>query len=492
MKSDEIVLGYRFADDETGRAGQPVSVNRELLKDGHMHVRGRTRSGKTSLSIVPLLMQLLKPYTLYDEEGRVVEENVRDAVFVFDMGGDLPLFHTLRNECRDPSSPRTFRFLSLDDREDWDYFDPFQVVPAGENHIIRLSNLFVQAFHLDYGLIYGGSYYTSRNLAALDRIATQLVREYQQETASFGLEEIAAYLSQHREKDEDQIRMTFQFLLHYAQLQRAPAGLDKNIDMATALEKGEVVYFLTPTLGEATTARQIAGLGLYTLINAAMLRGRNGLPQRHAWVVVDEFQELASRSFAALLAQSSKFAVSLIMSNQTTTQLETRDINLAEIVADNTIIKQYFTCISDDDINGLQTLSKEESHWLSRTSHSLDGKSSLGEQEFLLPKLRKETIQDVSAAHRQSFLVIDDGTGHKEPLPLVHNYAIAAANYRRFKRLPPPRLEAPRQETKPGAGSPPEPLWKRARAGEASKARQALLQPLWEAQQAAERVAAAA
>jgi len=101
-------------------------------------------------------------------------------------------------------------------------------------------------------------------------------------------------------------------------------------------------------MGQATTARQVAGLGLYTLLAAAQLRKDSGANQcvgeyvghRHAWVIVDEFQELAGRSFSSLLAQSSKFGISLILANQTTTQLETRDINLANVVRDNTIAKR--------------------------------------------------------------------------------------------------------------------------------------------------------
>ena len=63
--------------------------------------------------------------------------------------------------------------------------------------------------------------------------------------------------------------MAFLFLLRYAQLM--PAASDPYvIDLAQAISERHVVYFFTPTIGEATTARQIAGLGLYTAVNAAM------------------------------------------------------------------------------------------------------------------------------------------------------------------------------------------------------------------------------
>ena len=136
--------------------------------------------------------------------------------------------------------------------------------------------------------------------------------------------------------------------------------------MQRALKDGEVIYFFCPTMGESTTARQIAGLGLYTLINAAMQRQRSlsladrHRPQPHAWIFVDEFQELAGRSFAALLAQASKFGVSLVMANQTTAQLQNRDLDLSHVVRDNTLLKLYFTVTGKQDIEELQAYCKEQ------------------------------------------------------------------------------------------------------------------------------------
>ena len=63
---------------------------------------------------------------------------------------------------------REFSYFSLDPLRSF-YFDPFQSVKADELRVIRICNLLVEAMHLDYGLVYGGSYYTQRNLAGLLR-----------------------------------------------------------------------------------------------------------------------------------------------------------------------------------------------------------------------------------------------------------------------------------------------------------------------------------
>src|SRR6185295_14755329 len=58
---NQIVLGLKW-DSKESVPGAPFSVPRALLREGHMHLRGRTRSGKTSLAIAPLIEQLLRPY----------------------------------------------------------------------------------------------------------------------------------------------------------------------------------------------------------------------------------------------------------------------------------------------------------------------------------------------------------------------------------------------------------------------------------------------
>ena len=449
--SDEILLGRRVEDDPDGfgTAGEEITVNRELLKEGHIHLRGRTRSGKTSLAIAPMACQLMRQYETFDDEHGERQIANRDAIFVFDLGGDLALFNTLREKA--VQNGRRFRFISLDPRDDWDYFDPFQCVSSdneieSDDRIIRICNLLVQAFHLDFGLVYGGSYYAQRNLNALLRVARRL-QSTNRTGQSLGLEDIAFWLERNAERDEEQIRMTFQFLLEYEQL-KPPVDATNTIDMQRALDEGEIIYFLCPTMGEATTARQIAGLGLYTLLNAAMERSRLGKTPKHAWVFTDEFQELAGRSFAALLAQSSKFGISMVMANQTTTQLQNRDLDLSDIVRDNTLAKLYFTVTGEKDVQDLQAFSKDDRLELRSQSISASGPRQ-GVSETIVPLLRKDTILDTSATHRHAFLLLDDGHGHREPTRIVSEYAIDSANYRIMKHTPPPRLVGVREVPPP-------------------------------------------
>lgn len=471
---DDIVLGVRVEDEKGrrgGKKGDPVLVGRELLKQGHAHARGRTRSGKTSFILGPLACELMEEYELKwtDSQGRQHSETERDAIFVYDLGGDLALFNAVREKAK--TLGRTFSYFSLDPKCSY-YFDPFQSVKADELRVIRICNLLVEAMHLDYGLVYGGSYYTQRNLAGLLRVADRAVQA-RQAGKTTGLRDIAEYLDSHREKDEDSIRMAFMFLLRYEQLM--PAANDPNvIDLARAIAERHVVYFFTPTMGEASTARQLAGLGLYTTVNAAMqlasLRPATDRerPLPHCWGLVDEFQEIAGRAFAALLAQASKFGLSLILANQTTTQLESKELSIADIVRDNTLAKIYFTVTGKRDIEELQTFSDEDRDVLHSTSTtpmqlSLSGMRE-GQAEFITPMLRKGEILDTSATFGQAFAIIDDGKGHREPARIQCSHALSFAEYRKLRNTPLEEVAHP----EPGFGhehpdAPREMLWQRTR-----------------------------
>lgn len=290
------------------------------------------------------------------------------------------------------------------------------------------------------------------------------------------------------------------FLLRYEQLM--PAANDPNvIDLARAISERHVVYFFTPTMGEASTARQLAGLGLYTTVNAAMqLASQRPAADRerplpHCWTFVDEFQEIAGRAFSAPLAQASKFGLSLILANQTTTQLESKELSIADIVRDNTLAKVYFTVTGKRDIEELQTFSDEDRDILhSKTTMPMQlslGGMKEGEAEFITSMLRKRAILDTSATFGQAFAIIDDGQGHREPARIQCTHALSLAEYRQLRNTPldaVPHSQANLGDEHPDA--PREMLWQRSRQQPPTPERQqriSELQTLLVAKQAAER-----
>ena len=371
---------------ERGKQGQQLIVSRELLKSGHTALRGRTGSGKTARGFLPLILQVMQEYTLYWAlaNGMGESHRERDAIVVIDLAGDKPMFHAVRKMAK--KLGRKFGQLALDPTKSQP-FDMFQTVGIDGNRLIRICNLLLEAFSLDHGLIYGGSWYSQRNLLLLLEVARHLV-SIKESGASITLEDVDRYLSSPQcpnVKDAEQIRGIFRFLLEYQQL--VGHADDEAIDLRRAIEDGEVIYAFLPAIAEATTARQIAGLLLQTTIAMAMKiydeREGDPRPQRHVHIFVDEFPIIAGSSYEALLTGARKFGVSLYMAYQTTESLQKdKATNLAAPVRDNTVLKMLFTVTGDQDIKELQAFSGETTRTTRSTpiggSVTLQGRGAFG------------------------------------------------------------------------------------------------------------------
>ncbi|WP_168205248.1 TraM recognition domain-containing protein [Bythopirellula goksoeyrii] len=439
---------------ELGKQGDPVIVSRELLKSGHTHLRGKTGSGKTSRLILPLVANLMKPYTLawQAKDGEQQSCLERDAIVIVDLGGDKALFNAVKSLAEaDPE--REFRFLSLDANHS-QKFDPFQSIPEDGYRIIRLCNLFLEAFSLDHGLAYGGSWYSQRNLLLMLSICERLVAQ-KQSGREITLREVDRYLQNpdtQNIRDAEQIRGIFRFLLEYPQLQPGPQDKDV-INLKNSIQNRDIIYVFVPSIAEATTARQIAGLVLYSTVNAAMTlyeqreSGEEGnRPQPHVHVFVDEFQQIAGASFEALLTGARKYNLSLYLANQTTESLKTRDLDLSATVRDNCTLKIYQTVTGKQDIEELLTFSRETTRRLKSTKQKesirVKQRAALGsesESENITTQLSKSEILNISATAGACLAIIEDGKGHREPIPLMTKFLCSEAEYLQFRAQPLPK-----------------------------------------------------
>ncbi len=173
---------------------------------------------------------------------------------------------------------------------------------------------------------------------------------------------------------------------------------------------------------QAMTARLVAGLLLYSVIAVAQERSTLGEATRRTTVIVDEFQDLVSKSFGDVMAQCRSW-MSLILANQSTSQLENRDLSLADFVFENTTVKQYFSSVGKRDVELLQSLSKDKIKSLGGAS--VQGLStSVSFRDTVTTELERDDILDVTATFGRSFVVLNDGTGHREPdvIQQTHTY----------------------------------------------------------------------
>jgi len=277
--------------------------------------------------------------------------------------------------------------------------------------------------HLDYGLVYGGSYFTSQNTSALLEVARRISRD---SGANATLDDVSEFLDSPRNrklfKDADQVRMCFNFLREYPQLSESNYP-ENDILFDRAIDDSEVIYCFLQTLTEPTSARIVAGLCLYTAVQAAMRRVKSGKPLKKPIFAVDEFQSIIGPNLGTLLAQSRKFGCGFILLNQSTSQLENRDVDLSDVVFEGTSTKVYFTCVGRKDIEDLQCLSGETIRVLGGTSTAKFAQST-STREVVVPKLELDTILKVSATFGQAFAVLNHGDGNHEPIviELKHHF----------------------------------------------------------------------
>lgn len=116
----------------------------------------------------------------------------------------------------------------------------------------------------------------------------------------------------------------------------------------------------------------------------------------------------------------------------------------------------------------------------------VDSSTVRGWQESIVPTLKTDEILHTSSTDKHCFLILDDGTRHREPIRLWTDYVFDAAEFLKLKQTPPPKLKVPRQP--PESANDQEPIWKTARRKEGATAWQHSLTALLERKRADEAI----
>src|SRR5262249_43244154 len=140
---------------------------------------------------------------------------------------------------------------------------------------MALATQFIRAFSLDYGLDYGGHYFTDQNtkilLDALKLYAEDIQELRIQPTIQGLLAHLTTLSNLNQNKDARHIQNCLQFMAEYPQVNSAchAAPYERQIDMNVVLDKPDVVYFFLEMADETIPLRQIAGLALFSVLEAA-------------------------------------------------------------------------------------------------------------------------------------------------------------------------------------------------------------------------------
>lgn len=413
----------------------PVLLDTKLLSE-HMYIVGDSGSGKTSLGLMPLLIQLIRGHTRPD--GKPSDS---PPIVVFDLKGDPALFNTVKKEAEDRGAE--FRFFTPEFDKASHYFNPFASLDSKYRTEIQLCNLVMDALSLNHGEGYGRGYYGRQSrsmLLAAMKTDEKPDGQKSKRAKPLSLADLKAKLLELRTehpqefKDTAELLSTVEALCTYKNLSIATSekDLSATIHMPSVLERRQVVYFYLPAAVESVSVREIAKLGLYSLLTACIDRQRShpADEQRQAYVIIDEFQRIAGENFKVILEQARSFGLGVVLANQSVADLKTADVDLRPTVRTNTRVKRFFSLSDPQDIASMSEASGEELAYM-RTWNQIAGQSpytelaaqaynSRSDTQSLKARLTTNDIMAVSDHPLDSILQISRGNGYTQFAGLPH------------------------------------------------------------------------
>lgn len=429
------------ATDPTGRAvserdhlfvgqslkeGYPVLLSTAVLNE-HAHITGDTGSGKTSLGLTPMMVQLI--------------ERRDPSVLVIDLKGDAAMFQAARHAAQE-SGLRFRWFTNVADRSTF-LFNPFT-----QRHIVNLprtmrAELLLQSLGLDYGEGYGTHYFSSVHREVLTKVLearpevdtfAKLARQFERKQLALLADEIQAK----QRDDATHLYAVVNSLASIPALNYEPGSgqvHDSRIDLSDLRREPEVVYFNLPAMLDSSAVRQIAKLALYCLLTAAART-----PGRQVYVFIDEFQQVVSENLEIVLRQARSMGVSCILANQTLSDLRTASANLIPTVQANTRFKQAFSATDLQQQRAMVDASGETVRYFATEMYG--GRdlrlSSISYRETFIPRLRRNDIIGASDNPHLSYMHVTRGDGFSQfggfPFLIRSWFHIDSETYKRRMR----------------------------------------------------------
>lgn len=437
----------------------PVLLHEKILAE-HAYFVGDSGSGKTSLGLMPLLIQLIRGHGPSEKdirEGRVYDDGrtLPPPIVIIDLKGDPALFHTVKAEAKDRRLE--FRCFSPEKNQPSHCFNPFASLDAQNRTEIQLCHILLDALSLNHGEGYGRGYYSRQSRALL--YAALNGKDGRKKPRS--LEELHKTLDELRQsgkpeyKDTLELVSTVDTLTTYKglALRTNPNRPEEAIHMPSVLERRQVVYFWLPAVVESVSAREIAKLALYALLTACIDRQRTRPPKewRQAYVFIDEFQRIAGENFRIILEQARSFGLGVVLANQSVADLVTPDVDLRPTVRANTRFKRYFSVTDPREVASLSESSGEELMYArtwNQTARAVYTEfvancyHSRSDTQSLKPRLTSNDIIAVSDHPLDSIVHISRGSGYTQfaglPIPVRCTWPMSRTDYdvRRFTPWP--------------------------------------------------------
>lgn len=415
----------------------PILLPREALVSGHLHVSGRIGAGKTASVLLPLALQILEGYP--EATGK---PSRKCPLLILDLKGDLALFHAVREAAE--GNAQTFRCFSLRPGDDYHFFDPFHLFQQGRQNAIELATSTVRSLGLDYGMVYGGLYFTDQNTELLLQGIKRMVEMGGEPTLDRLNSVVTKLARSSAHLDARHIKSILDFLAEYPQLNRSlhdrmPA---RTIDFERFLDESEVIYFFLQLQLQANTQRQAPLFALFSLVTAALARKQLNRPPTECFVLIDEFYHIAGRSFGELLTAVRHAGLRFVLANQTRAQLVAHDQHLPQVVRANAAAEILFDITEREDVEYLQQLAGRRKVWMNSYSRLLSNPDH-SMSEIWDQSLTPETINEITARPQHALLVARDALTapeHRWVQPLHTLFPISLGEYSDYNARPYPPL----------------------------------------------------
>lgn len=434
--------------------GFPILLDRKILNE-HCYIVGDSGSGKTSLGIMPLLIQLIRGYQIGDSG----ERSPKVPVVVLDLKGDPALFNTVKSEAE--ARGQEFLFFNIEPGYESNHFNPFLEFSSSERSRIQLCELIMESLALSHGEGYGRSYFTRQAREALFEAILQAEKDNKPINDFKDLFKSLERLERSHKREAAELLSTIHVLGEYPKL--STKGKDQKdesvIQMRRVIERPQVVYFWLPAALESVSVREIAKLALFSLLSAAIDRQKKHAEQTPrpdhdpptAYLVIDEFQRIAGENFKIILEQARSFGVSAILANQSQADLKTRAYDLGPTVRTNTRTKFYFSVTDPEEVRTLANTSGEEVRRLRSGAKSAEVAPTWKARETVTDswveavntRLSPNDIYAVNDSPNQMIFHVSRGSGYTQfggfAIPARVTWPMEYSTYAERKRTPLPR-----------------------------------------------------
>lgn len=428
--------------------GFPVILDRDILKQ-HAYIIGGTGFGKTSLGVMPLVMQLIRGH-----RGKNGLTTPMPPMLIIDLKGDKALFHTVKAEVERKAKEEgrnltdAFRVFSCEVGHACHSFNPFGNFGAQRQGMVEICNVYLDALNLNHGEGYGRSYYTMHSRSFLREVlkadSPRTFKELYQAMCKPKRVKSQAF------REAFELVATIEALSDYEHIY-SPAKHDNEpiIHMPTAVRERQVIYFWLPAAEHSLTAKEIASLALYAFYNS--LREwvnsgeweKQGRPRPEGFLVIDEFQRVASRNFPNILREARQFGLRTILAHQSASDLDLPDVDLGSIVRENTRLKLFFAIqdpkerklfseMSGDEIAIQTTVSRAyTSDFLGNLR--ANSQMTVSQTPIIKPRITKNDIIETGDHPFEYFMLASQGSGYTQfggyPIAVRTMYPLATRLY---------------------------------------------------------------